>query len=460
MPSDTLIHGGTVVTADRMFQSDILVNDGKISSITIDGRNHDVDKTIDASGKLVMPGIVDPHVHIDDMFSIDTYETATRAAALGGVTTVIDFAWQAWEGETSAWEEKSTLLDGIERKQQKAEGAYIDFGLHGGITRPDPGVLEELSQAVARGVPSFKMFTAYEIGLPNGFINRVLRELAELDAVAAFHTEDGSVCDSLTEQFRQEGRGEAVWYPKSRPPYAEAMAAEDAVRMATEAGCKYYGVHTSCEDAAEVLESFRRQHPSLVRSETCTHYIAHEESIYRSFGNLPMIAPPIRSDADRDALFTYLEREALDVVSTDHCAFKRVDKQGGEWWESSFGSNSLQTSFPVFHELAINQRDFSYPFLVEKMATNPARLFGLSEKGTLAPGTDADILIFDPRVTYTIEAEDNESHADYSLYEDWELTGRVETTLVRGEIVVDDHEIRGSSGHGSYVERTIPSWHS
>lgn len=455
---DTLIKNGTVVTASRTFEADVGIEGEKIATVSTDGEDRRAETVVDATGKLVMPGVVDPHVHIDDMFSMDSYETATRAAALGGTTTLIDFAWQAWVGETGIWDEESTLLEGIDRKREKAENSYIDYSLHGGITRPDPDVLSELEEAVERGITSFKMFTAYEIGLPNGFINRVFQRLADLDAVAALHTEDGSVCDDLTQRLREKGRGEATWYPKSRPKYAEAMAAEDAVRMATEAGCKYYGIHTSCEDSAEVLESFRRRYPSLVRAETCTHYTVHDDSIYESLGNLPMIAPPIRSTSDIEALFDHLGRGVLDVVSTDHCAFEEADKQAGPWWESSFGTNSLQTSLHVFHDEAINRRGFSYPFLVRKLATNPARLFGLTGKGTLDPGTDADIVVFDPDVEHTIRASNNESKADYSLYEDREVTGRVEQTFVRGERVVADHDVVGDRGHGAFVERSIPDW--
>ncbi len=455
--ADTLISGGEVVTARDSFEGNIVIEDGQITAVTddVDGT---ADKEIDASGKLVMPGIVDPHVHVDDMFSIDTYETATKAAARGGITTIVDFAWQAWEGDLSPWDREGTLLEGIERKQNKATEAYIDYSLHGGITRADPDVLEELSKAIERGVPSFKMFTAYEIGLPNGFINRVFDRLADLNAVAALHTEDGDVCEELTDKLRREGKEDSEWYPRSRPDYAEAMAAEDAVRMAIEAGCKYYGIHTSCRKSAEVIADFRRKNPSLVRAETCTHYTAHDRSVYESKGNLPMIAPPIRTQEDIEALFRFFERGDLDVISTDHCAFTKDDKQSGPWWESSFGTNSLQTSLPVLHEVAVNQRGFSYPFLVKVLSANPARLFGLTGKGTLAPGTDADLIVFDPNAERTITPADNESKADYSLYDGWDVTGWVDTTLVRGDEVVRDGKVTGEAGHGKFIERDIPDW--
>ena len=254
---DTRIQGGTVVTPTDTFEADVAIDDGEIAAVGDGDSMPDADEVYDATGRLVMPGVIDPHVHVDDMFSMDTHETASKAAALGGTTTYIDFAWQAWVGDLSLWDEPGTLLEGIERKRAKAENMVVDYGLHAAVTREDLDVLDELEAVVEAGVPTVKLFTAYELGLGNGFIDRVFEKLTEVDGVAVLHTEDGDVCDAKTEQFQREGKGDPEWYPKSRPDYAEAMAAEDAVRMATEAGCQYYGIHTSCRKSAEVLAQFR-----------------------------------------------------------------------------------------------------------------------------------------------------------------------------------------------------------
>jgi dihydropyrimidinase len=461
MAADLAIRDGQLVTENGVFDGGIAIDDGEIVAIGDDSALPAADETVDASGQLVMPGIVDPHVHIDDMFSIDTYETATGAAALGGVTTCIDFGWQAWTGDLSIWEEEGTLLEGIEEKQQKARDAYVDYGLHGAITREDPAVLDRIASAVDRGVTSFKMFTAYEHGLSNGFMHRVFDRVADAEGMAILHTEDGSVCDTLTAQLQVEERGDPESYPESRPDYAEAMAAENAVRMATEAGCKYYGLHTSCRKSADVLTRYQETHgEDLVRAETCTHYTTLDDSVYSELGNLPMIAPPIRTNDDIEVLFDQLGQGCLDVVSSDHNAYERASKQTENWWDSAFGANSLQTSFPVFHDEAVNERGYSYPFVVRAMSATPARLFGLPEKGSLQPGTDADIVLFDPSESYRIDAEDNASNADYSLHNGREVTGRVEKTFVRGELVAEDGEIVGDPGHGVFVERDRPDWSS
>ena len=459
MPVDTVIEDGTIVTAAGSFEGSLAIDGGEIVAVGSPSAMPEARESVDAQDKLIMPGAIDPHVHIDDMFSFDSYESATSAAALGGTTTYIDFAWQAWVGDLSPWDEEGTLVEGIERKQAKGEDALVDFGLHAAITREDPSVFEELGDVIDAGVTSIKMFTAYEFGLENGFMDRAFRHVAAHDGVAVLHTEDAAICDERTARYQAEGKGEPEWYPKSRPDYAEAMAAEDAVRMAMEAGCKYYGIHTTARKSADVLADFRATYGSdLVRAETCTQSTTLDDSIYAELGNLPMMAPPIRKPDDNDAMFEHLEAGTLDVVSTDHCGYTRESKEVENWWESKFGANSLQTSLPVFYDEAVNRRGYSPSFVVRVMATNPAQIFGLDDKGTLEPGTDADIVIFDPDATDEISAEDNASAADFSIYDGREVTGRVEKTFVRGELIADDGEIVGEPGHGEFVEREIPDW--
>lgn len=457
MTVDTVITGGTVVTPAETLEASVAIDDGKIAAVGDETAIPDGEETIDASGQLVMPGVVDPHVHIDGYLSIDPYENGTKAAALGGVTSCVNFAWQAWVGDLSIWDEPGTLLEAVHRQKRKGADSLIDYALHGTITREDPAVLDEIPEVIDEGVTSFKMFTAYEIGLSNGFIDRVLRELADHDAVAVFHTEDESVCNELTEQLKRDGRGDPTYYPQARPDYAEAMAAENALRMADEAGAKYYGIHTSCREAAEAIAEYQTD-GSRVRAETCTHYTALDESAYETQGSLPIIAPPLRTPDDRESMFEHLQRGALSVVSTDHVAFKRRDKEVENWWDSSFGANSLQTTLPVFHEEAVNERGLSYPFLVRVMCRNPARTFGLPGKGTLRPGTDADIVLFDPNESYTIDSSENASVADYSIYEGREVTGRVKKTVLRGEVIAEDGEITAEPGYGEFIDRDVPDW--
>jgi dihydropyrimidinase len=456
MSVDTVISNGTLVTSESTFEGGVAIDNGTIVGVGAEHALPEASRTIDASGCLVLPGVVDPHVHIDDHVSLDTYETVTSAAALGGVTTLIDFAWQAYVSEDSAWDEEGSLREGVERKREKAENPVVDFSLHGGILREGTDLFEEMEGLVEAGITSFKMYSTYEFGLSNGYIRKVFEKVRDLDAVAVAHTEDDSVCESLTAEFREEGRDDPQWLPKARPDYAEAMAADDIARLAREIGTKYYGFHTSSRKAADALARYQRD-GSCIRGEACLHHTTLTDDRYQELGKLPKLTPPLRTDDDNDALFEHLREGALSVVSTDHVAQTRERKENTEWWENPFGANGVQVSLPVFHDEAVNKRGFSYPFLVRTMCTNPARTFGFPRKGTLEPGTDADIVLFDPNESDTISAEDNASVADYSIYEGRDVTGCVETTLVRGEVVADDGEVV-KSGHGDFVPRERPDW--
>ncbi|MFB6299288.1 MAG: dihydroorotase family protein [Halobacteriales archaeon] len=457
MVVDTVIAGGTLATAAGTFDGSLAIDGETIVAVGAESELPSGEERIDASEKLVLPGIVDPHVHAADPFSADPYETATAAAALGGVTTYLDFAWQPYDTPDSPWDYDGTLTEAVEDKRSLETEARIDFGLHGGIEREDPAIFEEFDGLIEQGVTSFKMFTAYDEALSNGFIYQVFEELAAREAVAVLHTEENSICEMLTARYKAEHRDDPTWYPKSRPGYAEAMAAADVVRIAEEVGTKYYGVHTSCAEAVDVIER-HQDDGSQIRAETCTQYTALDESMYETVGTLAKIAPPLRSSRDRDAMFEALSTGGLSVVSTDHVAIPHEEKRTDEWWKPAFGMNSLQVSLPVFHDEAVVKRGFSYPFLVSVMCTNPARTFGLPQKGTLDPGTDADIVVFDPEATWTIDEDDIVSTAGYSLYDGHEVTGRVDRTYVRGRCVAADGELRGDTGYGEYIPRERPDW--
>ncbi|AGB38890.1 dihydroorotase [Natronococcus occultus] len=452
---DTLITGGTVVTADSTFDAAIGIDDGTIIGVGDERAFPAAEQRIDVNGNLVLPGVVDPHVHLAGYNSIDSYETGTAAAAAGGVTSLVTFAWQGWDdGE---WDENGSIADAVERHRSQAS-PLIDYGLHPVITRESPTVFEELPGLVEDGITSFKMFTTDDIRLSNGFIGDVFRRLADLGAVGMVHTEDYSVCQSRTDELKSSPTtASATMYPQSRPDYAEAMAVDSIARLAVAADAKYYAVHVTSKAAAETVDTVQTD-GSNVRAETCTHYTVLDETAYEQFGNLAIMSPPLRKAEDVDALFDWLRDRTLSVVSTDHVPLPRKRKSEGPWWESAFGVNSLQTSLPVFHDEAVNKRGLSYQSLVQLLSRNPARTFGLSSKGRIETGADADLVVFDPDETYTITAARNHSNADYSVYEDRTVTGRVKKTLVRGELVAEDGTIVAEPGYGQFVARDVPTW--
>jgi len=258
MVVDTIVTNGEVVTATGRYPTDIAIHNGKILGVGDREALPECEMVVDASDQLVMPGVVDPHVHIDEAPEnrAGTYEAETAAAALGGVTTIVDFAFQGRDRANS--DPDADLLDGIQHKREKAAEAHVDFGLHGVLHRETEDTLKQVTSAVDAGVTSFKLFMSnYRIGVSNGFILKAFERIADEDAVALVHTEDPAVCDTRTEQLQAAVRGDAVHYPDSRPDYAEAMGAADAARLAAKTGVKYYGMHTTCEAAADVLEPFQ-----------------------------------------------------------------------------------------------------------------------------------------------------------------------------------------------------------
>jgi len=457
MKLDTIITGGRIVTENNSFDCDLGIIDEQIACIGDAENMSHAKKEIDASGKLVMPGVVDPHVHIDNATSIETWSSGSKAAAAGGVTSILSFAWQGWNGEKCSWDKDRTLIQAVEQEKDRALSSIIDYGFHATITREDPAVLTDLPEIIDRGVPSIKVFTAYEFGLSYGFLYRVFEQLAALNGIVTVHTEDKSVCSTFLKQWKEQNRGDPDQYPSSRPPFTEAMAVDNALRLATETGVNYYGMHTSCEEAADVFARFQQNNRNI-KGETCPQYLLLEDSAYDTQDCLPIIAPPLRKSKDNEALFQALQNSVLEVISTDHVAFKKDSKITDDWWDSKFGANCIQNSLSLVHDEAINKRGYSYPFLVKTMCTNPAEIFGLKNKGTLEPGTDADIVIFDPNKLNTIISDDNYSQADYSIFENKEVVGEVSQTLVRGTTVYADGEIVSPDHRGKFMQRTQPSW--
>ncbi len=471
----TLIAGGTVITAIDITQADVLIEDDKVVAIGAVGANawaDTADTVIDASGKYVIPGGIDPHTHMELPFggtsASDSFETGTRAAAWGGTTTIVDFAVQV-KGES--------LVDGFDAWMDRADGeCAIDYGFHMIAGDINEQSLKEMEILIDRGCTSFKLFMAYPgvFYSDDGEILRAMQKAAETGTLIMMHAENGMAIDVLREQALQRGETDPVYHGLTRPPITESEAAHRAISLAELAGAHLYIVHMSAKEAvAEVAQARDRGLP--IFGETCPQYLflsLEEHLAAPGFeGAKYVCSTPIRKLADghQDALWRYLATNDLQVVSTDHCPFCMEDhptlgtqkKLGlGDFTAIPNGVPGVEDRYQLIYHGGVVGGHIDLNRWIELCATAPAKLFGLyPKKGTIAVGSDADIVVFDPGVSWTKSVEQHHMDVDYSAYEGMEVEGRVETVLLRGKVIIDNDEYLGSKGDGRYLPRDKMSVH-
>ena len=461
MGFDTIITNGRVVTATDTFVSDVAINRGKIAAIGDNLPRENAAQVIDAAGKYVLPGGIDVHTHLDMPFggttSSDDFETGTRAAAFGGTTTLIDFAIQ-YKGQT--------LRTAFDAWMEKASGkAVCDYAFHCIITELADAQLEEMNALVREGVTSFKLFMAYPgvFMLDDGSIFKALRRTANNGGLVCMHAENGNAIDVIVQQALAEGKKAPKYHALTRPTTAEAEATARAIALAEMAGAPVYIVHLSCNDALEkVREARDRGLP--VYAETCPQYL------YLSIDNFDVpdfegakyvFTPPLREKWHQEKLWNGLKRDHLQVVSTDHCpfCFKEQKELGrGDFTKIPNGGPGVEHRMSLIYSGGVAAGRFSVNRFVELVSTTPAKLFGLyPRKGTIAVGSDADMVIFDPNRKHTISAKTHHMRVDYSMFEGIQVTGMPSTVLSRGRVVVDNEKFLGRAGAGEFVKRSTYS---
>lgn len=451
-----LIRGGRVVTAVDDYVGDVLVEDGKIAAVGTSLAVSDV-KTIDAKNKLVIPGGIDVHTHLDMPFggttSADDFQSGTIAAAHGGTTSIVDFAIQ-YKGQT--------LRQGWEAWMKKADGkATIDYGFHLIITDlPDP-VEKEMDAMVAEGVTSFKLFMAYRgvLMLDDGSIFRALARTAENGGTICMHAENGDVIDVLVRRAVAEGRTAPKYHALTRPARAEAEATYRAICLAEIAGVPVYIVHLSAAEALEkVTEARDRGLPAY--AETCPQYLFLSYDNYEEpgfEGAKYVMSPPLRAKGNEEKLWRGLAMNDLQAVSTDHCPF--CMKEQKELGKDDFskipnGAPGIETRMSLLYNGGVLQNRISVNRFVELTSTSPAKIFGLfPKKGTIAPGSDADIVVFDPNRKITFSHETLHQRVDYTPYEGRTVQGAPDVVLSRGEVIVDGPTFHGKPGRGEFQKR-------
>jgi dihydropyrimidinase len=452
-----LIKHGTIVTATDQYQGDVYVDGETISTI---GTSLEMaaDRVIDAAGKYVLPGGIDVHTHLDMPFggtkSADDFESGTRAAAFGGTTTIVDFAIQ-YKGQTlhHAWD---TWM-------KKAEGnAVIDYGFHMIITDLTDQVEEEMDALVRQGVTSFKLFMAYPgvFMLDDASIFRALLRTGQNGGTICMHAENGGVIDVLVKRALAEGKTAPKYHALTRPARAEAEATHRAIALAEMADVPIYIVHLSAAEALEMVTEARdRGLPAY--AETCPQYLFLSYDNYEEpgfDGAKYVMSPPLRPKDTQDRLWRGLAFNDLQAISTDHCPFCMKEQKTlgqDDFSKIPNGAPGIETRMSLVYDGGVLPGRISLNRFVELTATSPAKIFGLfPRKGTIAPGSDADIVIFDPAKKTTLSAKTLHMKVDYNPYEGREVTGGVDTVVSRGRVVIDAGTFTGRAGGGSFLKRS------
>jgi len=442
---DTIVRGGRVVRPSGVAEAAIAIADGRIVAIASEEMLPPASTAIDASGKYVLPGLVDTHTHV----YLDSYRTISESAAFGGVTTLLSYIWPDQDQDIPA---------SIEHWRRFGEVAsVVDFGLHMGLV-DSPSSLDQIAAAVEMGVTSFKLMMDYKrrgLMVSDDFLMAALERIAELGGVAAVHAENGGVIYHMEEKLMAAGATLPTDYPRSRPPEAEVEAIGRAITLASLAQCPLYLVHITTAESVETVARARRA-GRKVWAEVCPHYLFMTEEEYERQGPMIKTAPPLRTEADCDALWSGIGRNVIATVASDHTAYSREMKEPG-WaniFQAPFGIPGTETLLPLFYTEAVVKRGLPVTALPRLLSENPAKLFGLyPRKGAIEVGSDADLVIFDPEKEVIITSGMLHTRADFTPFEGRKVKGWPVTTLVRGNVVVQDGQLVELPPHGIYLER-------
>ena len=461
-----LIKNGRIITATDDYKGDILIEGEKIVAVGKDlsafanlpasaGHLAQPDTIIDAAGLLVIPGGIDPHVHLDmpfmGTFSSDTHETGTRAALFGGTTTVIDFVLQR---------QGHTLKEALAEWNGRATGTAVgDYSFHMAVTDYNDTTQKEIPEMIAQGISSFKTFMAYKgaLMIDDRQMTALMQEVRRQGGLVTVHATNGDMIDYLVAQNRSEGHRAPLYHYLSQPEVTEAEASGRFADIADYTGCPGYIVHMTCEGALNAVRNATRRNQKVF-VETCIQYLLLDASLYeKDFeGAKWVMSPPLRQKKDQATLWAGINQGLVQVVATDHCPFKWEQKLMGkdDFSKIPNGHPAIENRMELLFSEGVQKGRISLNKFVEVACTNPAKIFGMfPRKGTIAPGSDADIVLIDPDQRHTLSAATHHMNVDYSAYEGWELTGKVKTVLLRGKIAIDKGQCLVEKGYGQFIRR-------
>jgi dihydropyrimidinase len=454
--SSLLIKNGTVVTATDKYQADVFVDGETISMIGAE-LNVSADREIDADGCYLFPGGIDAHTHMELPFmgtqASDNFETGTLAGLHGGTTTIIDFAIQT-QGDS--------LEAALESWHKKADGHAVgDYAFHCAVTDFNDDTRKEIPHVIKEhGINSFKVFMAYKGALmvDDRQMYELMEVLVEHGGIITTHCENGDMVDRNIQKNLEAGNTSPKYHVLSRPAICEAEAAGRAIDLAHQSGCSLYIVHTTCEESLNRVKTatFRNQ---KVHVETCIQYLLLDDSEYfkEGFeGAKVVMSPPLRKKKDQEALWAGIEQNLIHHVATDHCPFCMDQKAMGKDNFSRIpnGAPGIENRFELLYSEGVTKGRIGLNKFVEMSSTGAAKIFGLfPRKGTIAVGSDADIIIFDPQASHTISAANHHMNVDYNPYEGWQVQGKTRTTILRGTVAIDEGQAFVGEGFGKYIKR-------
>lgn len=453
---DLLIQNGTAVTETGSYPWDVALSGGRIAAVGAHGTLGPAERAVDASGMLVLPGLIDPHVHIRHPFkggfSADDFYTATRSAAFGGVTTVCDFAIQ--------WDKERSITDTCALRRSQFEGqAVADYAFHACPTRSDPETLGQLPGLITGGVPSMKLYMTYSRQgrmSDDAALYEALRYTAQYGGMVGVHAENDAMCCYYSDQFQKAGRTSPHDFPLCKPDYVEAEAVNRAVYLAKLTGGRLYIFHLSCAKSLDIVRRARAEGVQVC-AETCIHYLTMDLGRYdRPDGANFICSPPLRAREDVEVLWAGIDEGLISVVSSDHCGFSLAHKASGgnQFPATPNGLPGMETRLSALYTYGVRAGRIPLPKLAALLSANPARAFGLApRKGALTPGADGDVVIFDPGASRRIAPAVLHSPVDWSPYDGETLWGVPRQVYRRGELVVDGDECLAQPGSGQFLPR-------
>ena len=450
-----LIKNGRIIGVADDFVADIFIEGETIKAIGVN-LDYKADEEIDASGMLIFPGGIDPHVHLDMPFmgtySSDSYETGTRAALFGGTTMVIDFILQT---------QGHSLKEALEEWQSRSNGnALGDYSFHMAVTDFNVSTKKEIKELIeTEGITSFKTFMAYKgaLMIDDRQMVGLMNEVKAQGGMVTTHATNGDMIDFLVAKHRAEGKFSPLYHYLSQPEVTEAEASSRFADMANYTGCPAYIVHMTCEGALNAIRNATRRN-QRVYVETCIQYLVLDASLYEKDFEAAkwVMSPPLREKKDQATLWAGINQGLVQIVGTDHCPFTWEQKKLGEhdFAKIPNGHPAIEHRMELLYSEGVVKERITLNKYVEITSTNAAKIFGMfPRKGTIAIGSDADLVIFDPAVKHTISAASHHMNVDYSAYEGWELTGKCKTVLLRGDVVVNDGNCLVQKGNGKFIKR-------